>query len=297
MPSRLILILCAALGGPATVARAQTPADSDETARIEQAIEAYVSAFNARDVPRLISLWSDEGVYLTGSTGAPVVGQAAMTEEFKAILGDDAAPKLAVATESIEFISPSVALERGRATLAYADGEAVETTYRAVFVKQGDAWLIDRVTEDNVTAEDKRYERLRQLDWLVGEWRDRGDGQTVEVSCRWTKNNAFLSRTYVVSAGGRPASSGLQVIGWDAKSDQIVSWLFDSDGGVVTGEWSQRDGVWSVVSKVTLADGGSGSFTSILRPLNGDSFAWKKVQRVLDGELLPNVGEIVFERQ
>ena len=305
MPHPVILlcsaILCAAPGmafgqeeaapAPAT----ETAADA-ETARIMAAIDAYVAAFNARDAEKLVSLWSEEGVYLTSSTGEAVVGSEAMAEEFAAIFSAEDAPKLAVETESIEFISPNVALERGRAMLTRAE-EVVETTYRAVFVKRGDAWLVDRVTEDDVLADDTRYEKLSQLEWLLGNWAVAGEGFSVEISCQWTKNGNFLSREYVISVDGRDESSGLQVIGWDANRDQIVSWLFDSDGGVVTGEWRQSGDEWFITSVVTLADGGSGSFTSVCRPLDENSYAWRKVHQFLDGELLPNIDEIVLERQ
>jgi len=158
--------------------------------------------------------------------------------------------------------------------------------------------LVDRVSEEEEPAPaSTNYERLAPLAWLVGRWVHEGDGLSVEVTIDWTKNENFLSRTYTVTDDGETASSGLQVIGWDPQQERIVSWLFDSDGGVVTGVWSVRDDRWVVQSTAKLADGGIGSYTSVLRPIGEDGFGWQKVNQVLDGELLPNVDEILFQRR
>jgi hypothetical protein len=47
----------------------------------------------------------------------------------------------------------------------------------------------------------------------------------------------------------------------------------------------------------TLADGGSGSFASVFRPLEDGRYAWQKINRVVDGQLLPNVDEVIIKRQ
>lgn len=166
-----------------------------------------------------------------------------------------------------------------------------------VYVKRDGAWLIDRVTEDEISSDSPHHEHLKKLEWLVGEWFVAGDGFAVEINAQWTKNQTFISRKYTVSNEVDVESSGLQMIGWDPKENQIRSWLFDSDGGVVTGEWTQRDDQWIVQSVATLADGGSGSFTSLWRPLADGTCAWQKVNQVIDGRLLPNLDEIVLQRK
>ena len=135
------------------------------------------------------------------------------------------------------------------------------------------------------------------MEWLVGEWVDAGEGFTIDVTCKWTENQNYLSRTYTVSSEDGAASSGLQIIGWDAKQKLIRSWLFDSDGGFIKGTWAKRDDRWVVQAVATLPDGGSGSFTSIFRPTEDGSYTWEKINRVLDGQLLPNVDEIVVRRK
>jgi uncharacterized protein (TIGR02246 family) len=270
---------------------------ADASAEIEAASQAYVVAYNARDVEKLVSLWAPEGVYISRTSGDQIVGREAMTKEFTAVFAGDQIPTLAATTESIEFISPNVALERGTALVTHAEDEVVETDYRVVYVKQGGAWLIDRVTEDEITVPSSHYEHLKDLDWLVGQWVDAGEGITIQIECKWTENQNYLSRIYSVSTDQGAASSGLQVIGWDPNQKLIRSWLFDSDGGFISGTWTQRDDRWVVQSVATLADGGTGSYTSIFRPTDEANYTWQKINRVIDGKILPNIDEIVVLRQ
>ncbi len=90
----------------------------------------------------------------------------------------------------------------------------------------------------------------------------------------------FIASQYKITEDA-VESSGLQVIGWDAKDKKIKSWLFDSDGGVVTGTWNKRDDGWSVSSVATLGGGESGSFTGILRLKDDGSFSWEKINQVV----------------
>ena len=118
----------------------------------------------------------------------------------------------------------------------------------------------------------------------------------MNIECDWTTKQNYISRKFSVAGENGIESSGLQLIGWDAKEQLIRSWLFDSDGGFVHSEWSFRDDRWVVQSVATLVDGSAGSYTTILRPIDDDSYGWQKINRVRDGKLLPNIGEITIQR-
>ena len=295
MVSASVLLMLSMVSGSA-VCQETDPETPDETKRIRAAVESYVAAYNARDVEKLVAHWSPDAVYISRDSGDALQGHEEMIAEFSAVFAEQSVPKLAVTTESIDFISPNVAVERGTALLSYGEKETSETRYRVVYIRRDGTWLIDRVTEDE-TAVDSHYDKLKELEWLVGDWYDEEEGFDVEISCSWTKNQNFISRTFVVSNDSEVESSGLQIIGWDAQKQQILSWLFDSDGSVVTGTWNKREDRWVVQSVASLADGGSGSFTSIYRPLEDGNLAWRKINRVLDGEILSNIDEIVLQRK
>jgi uncharacterized protein (TIGR02246 family) len=270
--------------------------DSDDaTSVIKEAIQSYVAAFNARDVAKLVSLWSPEGVYASSTTGDETVGRDAMTASLNEMFKNaETAPTLSVDTLSIEFVSPNVAMERGTATVTRATGESSETDYSVVYVKRDGAWLIDRVTEEAV--EPTHYDQLNVLEGFIGDWVGEGEGYRVEISNQWTAKQNFIASQFKL-VEDEVESSGLQIIGWDEKEKMIRSWLFDSDGGVVTGTWTKRDDGWSISSVATLGGGESGSFTGILRLKDDGNLSWEKINQVVDGQLLPNIEEIVLNRQ
>ena len=290
----LFIVSIFAAGSFSHAQEGQNGSDED---RIKAAIQSYVTAFNQRNAAQLVEHWSPQGVYVSRSSGEQITGKEALTEEFSSMFANDSAPQLAVVTDSIEFISPNVALERGTATVTFAPDDVVETAYRVVYVKHGDNWLIDRVTEDVITEEASNYEKLKGLEWLIGEWVDQSEESRIEFSSRWTKNQNFIARKYAAYQGVEVTSAGLQIIGWDPKQETIRSWLFDSSGSVVEGIWNQRDDRWVVTSTGTLADGASGSFTSVFRPLEDGSYAWQKINRIVDGQLLPQLEETIVRPQ
>ena len=278
-------------------AQPTSPQDTDgATAKIQAAIAAYVVAFNNRDVEKLVALWSPDGVYTQRDTGEQVNGRESIAIELKKIMAEAENTQLSVTTQSIDVISPNVALERGSSVVTKGE-DSFESEYTVVFVKRDDEWLIDRVTENEISSTISNRERLQPLEWMVGEWTDVVEDSTIEFSCQWTSNQNYLSRTYKVSDAGGVTSSGLQIIGWDPIKKQIRSWLFDSDGSYVSGLWTESEGRWVVQSLATLVDGSEGSFTSIFRPLEDGNYGWQKTNRVLNGELLPSIDEVIIQRK
>ena len=58
--------------------------------------------------------WSPDAVYLNRTTGEEVVGRTAIAEQFRALFEEQPELKLEVNVESIQFISPTVAIEHGK---------------------------------------------------------------------------------------------------------------------------------------------------------------------------------------
>lgn len=301
MPKRFCLSMLAfwlcTIGLSVSAQQVETTPRDKSIAEIEQAIQSYISAFNSRDVAKLTAHWSPEGVFTSRSSGEQVVGRDAIAKQFTEIFKGDNVPKLAVETESIGFISPNVAFEKGIAIVTHAEDNVVESSYGVVYTKRGGKWLIDHVSDEEIPVDVSNYDYLKELEWLVGEWSDDSGERRIDTVCKWTRNRNYLSRTFKVWKDDEVTWSGLQIIGWDPANQEIRSWLFDSDGGFVAGNWTQRDNQLIVQSVATLADGGKGSSTSVFRPIDDNSYAWKKTNRVVDGEILPNIGEIVIQRK
>jgi uncharacterized protein (TIGR02246 family) len=292
---RTSLVILLLLGG---FACANVFADqaADEMA-LREAVDAYVAAFNRGDAQAIAALWSPDAVYLNRVTREEVTGREAIEAQFTAIFAESTESKLAVTVNSVQFISPNVALEHGTAKITRPEEEPEETEYSAVYVKHDGAWLLDRVTEEDIPIVVSNYEHLKDLEWMIGSWVDQDDEATVETTCQWTKNRNFITRMFSLSVRDQIEVSGLQIIGWDPVEQQIRSWVFDSDGGFGVGTWTKKGNDWHVQNSGVAVDGSKYSSLNIISYIDDDSFTWQSIERTAGGELLPNQDEVVVVRQ
>lgn len=292
----LFLVFCALVAACGRVTASAEDRTTDKAA-IQKAIQSYVAAFNARDAKALAAHWSPEGVYISRLSGDQVTGRASLEKEFAALFQEAKDARLDVTVLSIDFISPNVALERGKATVVRPESEPASTSYSAVHVKREGKWLIDRVSEEAIRVTPSHYEQLKDLEWMIGEWVDQAGEDIVTTECRWSRNNNFIIRSFTVSVAGDVDMAGMQIVGWDPARKQIRSWVFDSDGGFVEGTWQRSGKQWMVSSTATLPDGKRASFSSIFKPVDENRFTWQKVNCIVDGEILPNIDEVVIVRK
>jgi uncharacterized protein (TIGR02246 family) len=281
--------------------RSAPPAGMDATAEeaaIRANAEEYVESYNRRDSKTMASMWSPDAVYMDPTTGEGVVGRDAIAKQFDYAFAGSEDAKLKIDIESIDFLSPNVALEKGRAIVTYAEFPPEITDYTAVHVKRDGKWLIDRVSEvEEPAPPPTHHEQLKELDWMVGSWIDDSDGTRIETDCEWTKNQNFLTRSFKLSIGDRINLSGMQIVGWDPATKQIRSWVFDSDGGFSEGKWTHKGNHWIIQQVGTLPDGGQTTATNIITYIDNDSFTWQATDRTVDGEVLPNIDEGLVRRK
>ena len=200
---RVLLCLLVLGGGVVNASFAGQPGEpSADEAAIRKADEAYVQAFNKHDAKALADAWSPEAVYLNRVTGAEVVGRAAIAEQFTALFKDQPEVKLDLSVQSIQFVSPNVAVEQGIAKTLAPKAEPEEIEYSAVFVRRDGQWLLDRVTDKAKEAAPSRYEQLKPLEWMIGHWVDKDDKVDIETECQWTKNQSFITRSFTVAVRG-----------------------------------------------------------------------------------------------
>ena len=119
----------------------------------------------------------------------------------------------------------------------------------------------------------------------------------IETDCEWTKNRNFITRSFAVVVGDQVNKSGMQIVGWDPVAKQIHSWVFDSDGGFSEGTWTRKGEKWLIQQTGTLPDGGKSSVLNILKRIDNDSFTWQSINRDIDGEVLPNLEEVLIVRK
>jgi len=283
----------------ATPAASSDDRSADEAA-IRSAGAAFLEAYNARDAKKLAALWTPQAVYTDPATGEESVGREEIEKVFAEAFEDKEDVKLTTEVESIEFLSPNVAVIRGVAHVVRPGEDANDSEFTVVRVKQDGQWLIDRVSEvETEKPLPSNYERLKELEWMIGSWHDDDPRPAVEIQtdCEWTKNKNFMTRAFAVAIGDRVNKSGMQIIGWDPVAKQIHSWIFDSDGGFGEGTWTRKGDKWFIQNTGTLPDGGKATSLSIMTRLDNDSFKWESVNRDIDGELQPNVEPVLVVRK
>jgi uncharacterized protein (TIGR02246 family) len=271
---------------------------AEDEAAIRANAEAYVAAYNKHDAKAVAAMWSPDAVYMDPSTGEAAVGQEEIGKVFTDILAALGEAKLEVEVNSVEFVSPNVAIENGTVRIIRPNEEPEETNYTAVNVKRDGKWLLDRVSEEeSPSPPPSSYEQLKELEWMIGSWIDQDERATVQTDCEWTKNQNFLNRSFAVVVGDQVDLAGMQIIGWDPVAKQIRSWIFDSDGGFSEGKWTRKGDRWLIRQSGTLPDGGRSSAVNVITRIDDDSFTWQSVQREIDGDILPNVDEVLVVRK
>jgi uncharacterized protein (TIGR02246 family) len=276
------------------------PAATDPTSAADEKTiaknrSAYIKAFNAGDARALALLWAEDGEFVD-EQGRSFRGRAAIEKEFASFFARDKGLTLEIDPGSLRFISPTVALENctGRVTRA-SDGAATLAGCTILHTKRDGNWLLASVRETPFLP-GSNYERLRDLEWLVGQWRATGGGHTLDLSCEWAEKRNFLLRRYSVKDDDGITHTGLQIIGWDPVIGGIRSWLFDSGGGFGSERWARDGKRWLVEATGTTRDGRLTQATNVLTRLDHDSFTWQSLRRSLNGTRLPDTPLIKVTR-
>lgn len=294
---RVMLTATMMAWGLASAIGADADRQAADKAAIRKAVESYAAAFNRGDGKALAALWSPEAVYMNPLSGEQVVGREAIERQFAAIFAEAKGVKLEATTDSIQFVSPNVAVEQGTAKVIRPEQSPEESEYTAVYVKREGQWLLDRVTEEDVPAPvPSHYEQLKELEWMIGRWVDQDDLATVVTECNWAKNNNFITRSFTIQIRDRIDLAGMQIIGWDPSTKQIRSWVFDSDGGFGQASWAKKGNRWYIQQSGVLPDGRKSSAVNIVTYVDDNTCTLQSVNRVVDGALQPNVDEVVVVR-
>jgi uncharacterized protein (TIGR02246 family) len=267
---------------------------TDETA-IRASAEAYTKAYDAADAKALSALWTADAEYVD-ELGHEFHGRDAIVRELSSTWSEHPGTKLEVSISSLRQLAPDVVLETGTSRARPSGGNPTAgVKYTAVHVKRDGKWLVSNVTESrHMPATNEPF--LKDLAWLEGEWKAEAGGKTTTFQCDWLPNKSFLRRSFTVKDKDETVSSGIQIIGWDPQLVTIVSWTFNSDGGISRELWSQVGQRWTIEASSTLRDGSTSMSTNILTKLDDNTFSWQSVERSLNGDPLPNTAIVRVNR-
>ncbi len=300
---RLTLVLTGMLLASGTGAFAQapeTPATASPRTKDEAAIrendEAFIKAFNSGDAAALAATFTEDAEVIDEENQV-VEGREALTARFAALFEASPGGKITLKTDTLKFVGPETALGRGRADVTTpGDGPVERSRYTVVFVKRDGRWLQASVRDEH-DPEVAHSDRLKPLDWLVGDWVSESTEAVVKNSFAWTDDRSFLLREFTVQVQGKPAMTGHERIGWDPQSRQIRSWVFDSVGGFGESEWSHDGDRWMVKARGVRSDGRPASATQFVTRVNKDMIRWRSMDRTVAGKAAPDIDEFVLVRK
>ena len=271
-----------AVSGSETDSKAES---ADERA-IRASAEAFTRAYNAGDAHALAEQFSKNADVIDGD-GVRIRGREAIEQALATTFKDEPGDKIALAIDSLRFISPDVVLEEGRNMVTPASGAPVSRRHIVIHIKQDGRWYMDSVREEKEPVV-RPHDRLKDLEWMLGEWTDEGSDSIVRTSCHWSKDENFLLREITVQVRGATATSITQRIGWDPLTQRFKSWEFDSEGGHSEGLWARAgEKGWVVKHSGVLPDGRTSSATRVIVLETPNRVRWASIDRVVGGEAIP----------
>ncbi|BBO33163.1 YybH family protein [Lacipirellula parvula] len=275
---------------------AAAPAVADDTTAVQQAMAAYIEAFNRHDAEALLDLWTPNGTYVNKETGERSSGREALATDFAKVF--DATPEIFLSggADEIRVIGGDTAIVDGVTNVVTPGAEPSLSAYTAILVKQDGKWLVDTVHESDLPVPESPRQALKPLEWMVGAWQDESDSATVSSIMRWSPSEAFLIRSYDVVREGEEPFQGTQIIGWDPIAKQIRSWTFNSDGSFGEGSWSQNGAEWIVRKTETQADGRLASGTQVITQIDPVTVTVQTIAKEIDGAPEPASEPVTMKR-
>jgi uncharacterized protein (TIGR02246 family) len=292
---------------PADPAAAQTPTArgavaspvvrADDEKAIQALLNTFVKAFNAGNAEAAATTYTDTAI-VVDERGGQIEGRAAVRDQYAASFADNPGTTIAIQVDSLRFLGPETALEQGRTTITPAPGAGAPeiTRFTAVYVKQGGEWR-QAAVRDELSHDISPHDRLKELEWLVGDWINESQDAVVSTSCKWAKSGNFLDREFTVKTGGQPVLSGTQRIGWDPLKRQFKTWIFDSEGGHGEGYFTRTGNEWVVKVEGVGREGQPVSATNIITRLGNDRMSWQSTARTVGGSAVRGVDEFTIVRK
>lgn len=256
------------------------------------------TGFNEGDAKGLAACWTENGEFV-GPAGARTIGRESIEKQFKeSFAARKGASKLQLHLTHLRLVNEGLALVE--ATVEFTPPIAIGGVGMSdfVLVSQGGRWLIESAHE-TIAHLPPQTNHLKDFDWLVGDWASEpsNTGIILRTACDWTANQAFLIRKFKVEGKEAILHGGTEVIGWDPRTNQIRSWVFDSDGGFGENVWVHDGNCWLIKYSGTLADGSEASATQILTKVDATTATLQSRDRIVNGASQPDIPATELKRQ
>lgn len=270
------------------------------TSDAEQAIKkmeaAFQKAFEEGNAAKVASFWAPEGE-LIDSNGLRLAGRAEIQRAYTDYFTKNKGAKLQLSIDSVRQIGENLAIEEGRTIVTTPGAVPDYGHYTAIHMERDGKWQTVSVKEEFVKPPTVPQDKLMDLEWLIGTWAVENEGVTLMTVYHWMPGKKFIQRTFTSKSGSKTQAVGMQIIGVDPLSEDIMSWTFNADGGHAVGIWTPVPQGWAIESRGVTASGVLTSSNDILTKIDENGCRWQSVNRWANGVELPDALEVVSKRQ
>jgi uncharacterized protein (TIGR02246 family) len=266
------------------------PADQEA---VRAAVKDFIKAFEKGDAKALAALFTEEGEYVSNDA-ATLRGRAAMEDGYAQFFKKNPDMRLEVNVDSIRFVSKDNAVLEGSAR-SYKSGKPDDPTISRIsglYARDNGQWrlaLLREAPDEGTTLDD--------VDWLIGTWESKSDQAEVRTTYEWDDGKNFIRAKFTIKQkDSDEVLSGTQLIGRDARTGQLHSWLFESDGGFGEADWTWDGKNWRLDATGVEPDGDEVTATNVLTPLGKDAFTWQSIERTVDDEDVADISPVKVVR-
>lgn len=275
----------------------RTSGHGDDEKAIAGLVASFTKAFNAGDANAAAATYAEDALAVD-EQGVRTEGRPAIRAQLAAAFAANPRSTIAIKVDALRFLGPDTALEEGQTiiTPAGTGGSPEITRFTVIYIKKDGRWLQSAV-RDEISRDLTPHDRLKELEWLVGEWINESQDAVVRTTCKWSDDGNFLIRDFLMKTQGQTVLSGTQRIGWDPVRRQFRTWIFDSEGGFGEGYWTREGDQWVIKAEGVRQDGLHASATNIITRLGKDRASWKSVDRTIGGAAVPGIDEFTIVRK
>lgn len=270
--------------------------DKTDEKAIRNAVQLLQEAYNQQDAAKLTTQWASDATYVNPVTGESAEGKEAIEKLFKEKFAQGKKRDLEITVKNIEFPNTNEAIENGVMKVIIDDEPVQQIAYQTEYVKENGKWLIKAINEIELQIPSSNFEQLKDLAWLVGNWKDSDNNVDILFDNQWDKYKNFITQHFNMKIYGQDDIEGKQIIAWDPVKNVVRSWVFDSDGGFGEGTWEKVKKSWYANMQFTLGDGRTASSINIYAPVDDHSYTFTSIEREVDGEILPDMDPVTVEK-
>jgi uncharacterized protein (TIGR02246 family) len=289
--------VCAAVGAtlllglalPPTRGADEEPDRAADKAAVRARTEEFLKAVAKGDARESAAFWTAAGEYVRGDLTLRRRAniEKAYAEHFK----KKRPGTTTVEGESIRFLSDDTAVQEGVFVVKRPNpAETARSEFSALWVRSGGKWHFAQLRES------PEGPSLQELAWMVGSWTFPSDGAEARMVVEWAEGKQYLlCRT--TRTQDDETTTATQILAVHPSTGAIQSWTFESDGSLGESVWSRTTKGWTAKVKSVTADGDKATATTILTPIDENTFTFQSIERTVDGEKVADVGPIKVTRK